>query len=74
MSQKHAWGLFGKDGEFIAAFRFRPTRVYRESTIYRDGVRAPGYYLWKYGGRVLEVTMNATCKKIAVPKPIKSRA
>jgi len=66
-----AWALVTKRGDFIAAFRFMPKRVY-------EGVKGDGgYYAWTdcngpvphpalegYSANTIEGSMNAVCKKI----------
>jgi hypothetical protein len=67
-----AWGLVSKDGTFIAAFRFRPKRVYQ-------GEKGKGYYAWtdcngpkrhpdvpNYAANVIEGSMNARCVRVQV--------
>lgn len=67
-----AWGLVSKDGTFIAAFRFRPKRVYQ-------GKKGEGYYAWtdcngavahpilkNYAANAIEGTMNAKCVPIKI--------
>lgn len=67
-----AWGLVSKDGSFIAAFRFKPKRVYQ-------GKKGEGYYAWTdcngpvphtylkgYSGNTIEGTMNAKCVPIKI--------
>lgn len=68
-----AWALFSKDGRFIAAFRFKPRRVYQ-------GVKGEGgYYAWtdcngptpsednkSYASNCIEGTMNAVCREITI--------
>ena len=68
-----AYALVSKRGMFIAAFRFKPKRVYQ-------GVRGDGgYYAWTdcnggfphpklkgYSTNTIEGTMNAVCKQIVI--------
>jgi len=68
-----AWALVSKKGMFIAAFRFKPKRVYQ-------GVKGyGGYYAWtdcngpvphpnleSYASNTIEGSMNAVCKEITI--------
>jgi len=67
-----AWALVSKRGTFIAAFRFKPKRVYQ-------GVKGDGgYYAWtdcngpffsnfgNYASNTIEGSMNAVCKEITI--------
>ena len=68
-----AWALFSKGGTFIAAFRFKPKRVYQ-------GVKGDGgYYAWTDCNgpvlhptlkdcviNVIEGSMNTVCKEIII--------
>jgi len=73
MTSIKAWALVSKRGEFIAAFRFKPKRVYQ-------GVKGDGgYYAWTdcngsyphpklkgYSTNTVEGSMNAVCKQITI--------
>jgi len=68
-----AWALVSRNGMFIAAFRFKPKRVYQGKR--GDG----GYYAWTdcngsvahprlkgYAVNTIEGSMNAVCKQIVI--------
>ena len=69
----NAWALVSKRGLFIAAFRFKPKRVY-------EGIKGDGgFYAWTdcngtvphptlkgYSANIIEGSMNAVCKQIII--------
>lgn len=66
-----AYALMGRDGTFIAAFRFKPKRV-------RQGEKSYRYYVWtdcngpkdgplkNYASNIIEGSMNAHCIQVEI--------